>query len=51
MGDTMRKIRLICKRCGCKFEKEVFEEGEAREKNLRSSPINCPECGGPVEKC
>jgi len=46
----MRKVRFICKACGYKFEAEVFESGEAMEKQLPSSPIRCPKCRGPVSK-
>ncbi len=46
----MKKIRLICKKCGYKFEAEVFEPGEAKEKRLPSSSIHCPKCGGEVDK-
>ena len=47
----MKKIRLICTKCGRKFEEEVFEPGEAEEKGLKSYPIKstCP-CGGRLEK-
>ena len=47
----MKKSRFICKRCGHKFEVEVFEPGEAKEKRMPSGPVRCPECGsGEVEK-
>ena len=46
----MRKIRLICKKCGHKFTAEVLEPGEKKEKRITSHPIRCPECGGPVDK-
>jgi DNA-directed RNA polymerase subunit RPC12/RpoP len=47
----MIKMKLICKKCGYKFEKKVFEKGEAEEKKTRSYPIRCPKCGGSVDKC
>lgn len=47
----MKKMKFICKQCGYKFEKEIFEKGEARDKGLKSYPIRCPKCGGPVDKC
>jgi DNA-directed RNA polymerase subunit RPC12/RpoP len=46
----MRKIRFICRKCGHKFEADVFEEGEAAEKKRPTAPIRCPKCRGPVEK-
>lgn len=46
----MKKMKFICTKCGHKFEREVFEPGEAEEKRLQSSTIRCPECGGRVEK-
>ncbi|QDU57527.1 hypothetical protein Pan181_37450 [Aeoliella mucimassa] len=33
-----------CTRCGCRFEKEVFEEGEAERLVLPTAPVRCPEC-------
>lgn len=46
----MIRVRFICKRCGHKFETDVFEPGEAKEKRLPSSPIRCPKCRGEVDK-
>ena len=40
----MRKRRFICKNCGCEFEKDVFEPGEAEEKRIQGSPVRCPKC-------
>ncbi len=40
----MKKQKFICKNCGCRFEEEVFEPGEAEEKNRPSYPIICPRC-------
>jgi len=40
----MVKQKFVCRQCGLRFEKEVFEEGEADDKNLRSSPVRCPRC-------
>ena len=47
----MKKIKLICKKCGHTFIKDVFEKDEAEEKGERSYPVRCPKCGGPVDKC
>jgi len=47
---NIRRAKFICKRCGHKFELEVFEPGEAEEKRLSTSPVQCPECGGTVDK-
>jgi DNA-directed RNA polymerase subunit RPC12/RpoP len=48
----MVKRRFRCLRCGCKFEKEVFEPGEAEEKRRPSGPVRCPECKDTaVEEC
>lgn len=41
---TMIKRSYRCVRCGCKFEIEVFEPGEAEEKRLPAGPVRCPEC-------
>ena len=41
----MRKRRLKCRNCGCEFEKEVFEPGEAEEKRCPTHPVTCPKCG------
>ncbi len=46
----MKKGRFICKKCGNKFQMEVFEPGEAEEKQRPTQPVRCPECGGPVER-
>ena len=43
-GLIMKKQRFICKNCGCRFEKEVFEEGEAEEKRVPTGPVRCPQC-------
>ncbi len=45
----MKKQRFICKRCGEKFEMEVFEPGEAQERRAQGYPVQCPSCRGPVE--
>ena len=45
----MVKRRFICKRCGERFELEVFEPGEARERRQPAYPVQCPHCHGPVE--
>lgn len=46
----MVRVKFICKNCRNKFEMDVFEPGEAREKRLPSRPVSCPKCGGPAEK-
>ncbi len=33
-----------CTRCGRKFDKEVFEEGEAETLLVPTAPVRCPEC-------
>lgn len=33
-----------CTRCGCRFEKEVFQEGEAEQIFAPTVPVRCPEC-------
>jgi len=40
----MIRQRFRCRNCGCRFETEVFEPGEAREKRLPSGPVICPDC-------
>lgn len=49
-NKTMIRRKCICKKCGHKFEIDVFEPGEAEEKRMPSGPVRCPKCGGPVEK-
>lgn len=44
----MRKRRFVCEKCEESFVVEVLEEGEAEAKRIRSSPVRCPKCGGPV---
>ncbi|MFH1904535.1 MAG: hypothetical protein ABIK53_03295 [bacterium] len=44
----MKKRKLICKKCGYKFEEEAVDPDEAREKRVRTSQIRCPKCGGEV---
>jgi DNA-directed RNA polymerase subunit RPC12/RpoP len=46
----MIRVRLICRRCGERFEKDVHEPGEAEQKKQPSYPVRCPKCGGPVER-
>lgn len=36
----------MCRKCGYKFEAEVLEEGEAKEKKIRPVPVQCPRCHG-----
>jgi DNA-directed RNA polymerase subunit RPC12/RpoP len=36
-----------CQRCGHRFELEVFEEGEADEKQWTSRPVTCEKCRSP----
>ena len=38
----VRKFR--CRNCGERFDKEVFEKGEAERKQLPSGPVHCPKC-------
>jgi DNA-directed RNA polymerase subunit RPC12/RpoP len=46
----MVRKKFICKKCGYKFEVDVFEEGEAEEKGRPTRPVRCPKCDGSVEK-
>lgn len=46
----MIKKRFVCKKCNNVFEVEVYEEGEAKEKNEPTSPVKCRKCGGQVER-
>lgn len=41
----MIKRRFVCKNCGCEFEEEVLEKGEAEEKGIPTGPVRCPRCG------
>jgi transposase-like protein len=46
----MTKRRFVCTLCGYRFEKEVFEKGEAKEKKVQTVPVTCPRCDGPVAR-
>jgi predicted Zn-ribbon and HTH transcriptional regulator len=41
----MKRKRFICKDCGFKFEEDIVEQDEARERNLCTSPVKCKHCG------
>lgn len=41
----MIKIKLVCKECGCVFIVEVYEAGEAEEKQKQTQPVSCRQCG------
>jgi len=41
----MITVRFICKNCGERFTAKVFEKGEAEEKKVRTSHVQCPRCG------
>ncbi len=47
----MRRTKFKCKKCGCEFEKDAFELGEAEEKQVPTSPITCPKCGSTDLQC
>jgi hypothetical protein len=34
--------RFICKNCGESFKAQIFEKGEAKEKRVPASPVQCP---------
>lgn len=40
----MREKRFRCLKCNFVFVKEVFEPGEAKDKNIQSVPVQCPKC-------
>ncbi len=40
----MKEKRYRCQRCSFVFVKQVFEPGEAKDKNLQSVPVTCPKC-------
>jgi DNA-directed RNA polymerase subunit RPC12/RpoP len=40
----MITVRFICKNCGEKFTAKIFEKGEAKEKRVPASPVQCPKC-------
>ena len=42
--EEMVAVRFICKNCGERFTAQVFEKGEAEEKRLTTSPVQCPRC-------
>ncbi|MFA5356937.1 MAG: hypothetical protein WC301_06010 [Candidatus Omnitrophota bacterium] len=46
----MIRMKFVCKRCGYKFETEVFENGEAEEERKIAYTVRCPKCRGYVEK-
>lgn len=48
----MKKQKYVCKDCGCEFIIEIFEQGEAEEKRLPTSPVRCKRCSsGNLERC
>ena len=34
-----------CQQCNHRFEAEVLDNDEPKERCLRGSPLRCPECG------
>lgn len=36
--------RFRCRRCGCRFENKVFENGEAERKGAPTGSVRCPDC-------
>ena len=40
----MKEKEFVCKKCGCKFKKVVFEPGEAEAEGQHGYPITCPKC-------
>jgi len=40
----MKEKTFICKKCGCKFKKPVYEPGEAKAEGKQGYPIVCPQC-------
>jgi len=50
LEENMVKRKFICRKCGYKFEVDIFEEGEAEDKRRPSYPVRCLKCGGPVER-
>jgi hypothetical protein len=44
-GISMKRKRFICKDCGCKFEADIVEQDETRERNLCTLPVKCKHCG------
>jgi hypothetical protein len=40
----MTKVKFICRHCGNKFTAEIFEKGEAEQKRVPRSPVQCPQC-------
>lgn len=48
----MKEKTFICKKCGCKFKKLAYEDGEAKAENKPSYPIVCPKCNSrDIEPC
>jgi DNA-directed RNA polymerase subunit RPC12/RpoP len=41
----MLRKEFRCTRCGNRFERDVFEEGEAECQMRPTAPVRCPECG------
>jgi len=46
----MKKQRFVCNQCGNRFEVEVYEKGEAKEKKVPVYPVRCPKCQGSVSE-
>ena len=43
-GIMPQKVKYVCRKCGYKFELEIYDEEEATECNLRLIPPECPRC-------
>ena len=46
----MIRKKFYCEKCKYEFEIEVFEEGEAEEKNRSTKRLRCPKCGSPISR-
>jgi len=48
----MTTVRFICKNFGESFTAQVFEKGEAEEKRVPTSPVQCLKCRSTaIEEC
>ena len=44
-GVTMVVKLFKCQMCGTRFEVEVLDQDDPRERNQPGAPVRCPKCG------
>ena len=41
----MRRVYVVCRQCGYAEKQDIYDAEEAAQKNLRTVPPRCRECG------